>query len=58
LPAVGASLFEAAAAGFMSFQASRYFSHLDLFDPGVTHMTFRGSMTVAGKMYQVSSGIM
>ncbi len=56
--ASGASVFEAVVAGFMSFQASRYFSNDDLLDPGVTHITFRRSMRVAGKMYQASSGIM
>lgn len=35
--------------GFMSFQASRYFSNEERFDPGLTHITFRRSMTTAGK---------
>ncbi len=58
LATAGASVSETTAEGFMSFQASRYFSGQDLFDPGLTHITFRPSMRVAGKIYHMSWGMM
>src|SRR5581483_2772922 len=58
-PTTASAPVESRATDFISFQASRYCSNVERFDPGVSQIPpLRFSITFAGKMYQRSSGKM